>query len=133
MMEKKRMWLSIVWLILGVVLLGLGVAEKVDAFWSGMGGALMAIGAVRLLRYYRLNKNESYREKMEIEMSDERNHFLRNKAWAWAGYLFVLTLAVLSIVLRIFGQELLSQAAGFAVCFMLVLYWGSYMVLSKKY
>ena len=31
------------------------------------------------------------------------------------------------------GQELLSFAASWAVCLMLVLYWGSYLWLRRKY
>ena len=120
-------------IVLGVTLIGLGVAEIVDSFWSGMGSALVAVSAIRLVQMYRLYKDEVYREKMETEIKDERNRFLRNKAWAWAGYLFILIAAVLSIVLRVLGQELLSMAASGAVCLVVVLYWGSYMILKKKY
>jgi hypothetical protein len=31
------------------------------------------------------------------------------------------------------GQELLSMAASFAICILLVLYWVSYVVLNRKY
>jgi len=40
---------------------------------------------------------------------------------------------VLVIVFKLIGQELLSTAAAMAVCLMLVLYWGAYMVLKRKY
>jgi len=132
-MNNRRAILSVVWLLLGLTLTVLAIAGKLDSFWSGMGGGLTAVGAVQLLRYYRLSKNEEYREKVEVEISDERNRFIRNKAWAWAGYLFVLIMAVGIIVLRLLGQDLLSQAAAYAVCLLLILYWGSYLVLRKKY
>ena len=86
-----------------------------------------------MLKFHRLSKNKEYREKMEIEMADERNHFIRNKAWAWTGYLFILIAGIAVIVFKIIGQDLLSMAASVAVCFMLVLYWASYWVLNKKY
>lgn len=133
MKNNKRVIMSIFWLILGGILFALGFAGKVDEYWSGMGSALAVVGALQLLRLYRLNKNEAYREKMEVEISDERNQFIRNKAWAWGGYLFVMIAAVSSILLRVFGQDLLSQAASGAVCLMLVLYWVCYLVLKKKY
>lgn len=133
MKNNKRVIMSIFWLILGGILIALGFTGKIDEYWSGMGSALAVVGALQLLRLYRLNKNEAYREKMEIEISDERNQFIRNKAWAWAGYLFVMITAVSSILLRVFGQDLLSQAASGAVCLMLVLYWVCYLVLKKKY
>ena len=70
---------------------------------------------------------------METETKDERNAFLRNKAWAWAGYLFVLFSAVASIVLKIVGHDILSMGASWAVCLIILFYWGAYMILRKKY
>lgn len=133
MKRDKRVYLSITWVVIGAVLFSMAVAGKVDSFWSGMGGALLAVGALQILKYYRLSKNEEYREKMEIEYNDERNQFIRNKAWAWSGYLFILIAAVSCIVLKIAGQEVLSMAASGAVCLMLVLYWVSYYLLKRKY
>ena len=130
---KLRFVFSIIWLVLGIVLVGLAFAGYVDDFWNGMGSAFVVLGIVQLLRRYRLNKNEEYREKVNIEENDERNHFLRNKAWAWTGYVFVLSAAVLSIVLRILGQDTLSMVASMAVCYMLIVFWISYAVLKKKY
>ena len=132
-MKIKSYLVSIIYIMLGAVLIGLGFAGKVDEFWNGMGSALLVIGVIQLIRRYRLDKNEAYREKMEIENNDERNKFIRNKAWAWAGYLFVMIMAVTSIVLRIFEQNLLSIATSGAVCLMLLLFWGSYFFLKRKY
>lgn len=131
-MDKKNIY-PIVLLVAGLVLTGLGLAEIVDEFWSGMGSALLVIGIIRLLRYYRLKKNDAYREKMETAVTDERNQFLRMKAWSWAGYLFIIVTALGTIIFRILGQDLLSQVASGAVCLMLVLYWVSFFVLKKKY
>ena len=133
MKMSRRVLVYVIYILLGGVLVGLSCAEMVDEFWSGMGGALVAVGVLRLVRAYRLSKDESYREWMEVESADERNRFIRNKAWAWAGYLFVLIVAVSSVVFRIAGQELLSVAAGFAVCLMILLFWGAYMILRKRY
>ena len=132
-MNGKRIAAQILCAILGGVLLVLGCFEVVDSFWSGMGTALMVVGALRLIRAYRFTKDASYREKVEIETGDERNRYLRGKAWAWAGYLFILITAVAVIVLKVVGQELLSMAASGAMCLMLVLYWGAYFLLRKKY
>ena len=131
-MDKKNIY-PITLLVAGLALVGLGAAEIVDEFWSGMGSALLVVGALRLLRYYRLKKNDAYREKMETAVTDERNQFIRMKAWSWAGYLFIMVTAVATIIFRILGQELLSQVASYSVCLMLVLYWISFFVLKKKY
>ena len=133
MKQNKRLYVNILWLMIGSILIGLSFAGVVDEYWNGMGMGLAVVGAINLLRIYRLNKNDVYREKMELEASDERNNFIRNKAFAWAGYYFVLIAAVCTIVFKIIGQELLSQAAAYAVCLMLILYWISYMILKRKY
>ena len=132
-MKIKSYLVSMIYIVIGTILLGLGFAGMVDEFWNGMGSALLVIGVIQLIRRYRLDKNEAYREKVEIETNDERNRFIRNKAWAWAGYLFVMIMAVASIVLRIFEQNLLSIATAGAVCLMIVLFWGSYLFLKRKY
>lgn len=132
-MKTKAYLVSISYILIGVVLIGLGFAGKVDEFWNGMGSALLVIGVIQMIRRYRFDKNEAYRERVEIETNDERNKFIRNKAWAWAGYLFVMIMAVASIVLRIFEQDLLSIATSGAVCLMIVLFWGSYIFLKRKY
>lgn len=132
-MKMKSYLVSILYLLIGAILLGLSFAGKVDEFWNGMGSALLVMGVIQLIRRYRLEKNEAYREKIEIETNDERNQFIRNKAWAWAGYLFVMIMAVTCIVLRIVGQDVLSMAASGAVCLVLVLFWGSYYILKRKY
>ena len=133
MKSDRRILAWIAYIVLGAALLALGAADIIDAFWSGMGSALLVIGVVRLLRGYRLSKSETYREAREVAETDERFHFIRNKAWAWAGYLFIIICALGAIVLRLLGQELLSIASGGAVCLMLVLFWVSFVVLKKKY
>ena len=133
MRSDKRIIANIFFIMLGVALLGLGIAEIVDAFWSGMGSALIAVGVIRMVHFVRFRKDETYREQFKIDTTDERHRFIQNKAWAWTGYLFVLAAAVCSIVFKLLGQDLLSIAAGFSVCFMMVVYWLCYMFLNKKY
>ena len=105
----------------------------VDSYWSGMGGGFLGVGIVQLIRHIRYRKNEDYREKVDVANSDERNRFLAGKAWAWAGYLFVLVSGVATIALKVMGQDQWSLAASCALCLLLVLYWGSYLVLKRKY
>ena len=134
MKQNTVKWIfSLFWILLGLGLLVLGLVEVVDSFWSGMGSSLLVVGLLQMIRYMRLRKDQDYQEKVEVESKDERNRFIRNKAWAWAGYLFILVSAVAVIVLKALGQELLSVAASVAMGLMLVLYWVSYFLLRKKY
>ena len=91
------------------------------------------MGVSRMIHIMRCRNDEAYRENAEIEMKDERNRFIRNKAWAWAGYLFVLIAAISTIVLKLLGQDLLCIAASLAVSFLVLLYWICYLILKKKY
>ena len=132
-MKKKDIVFGILWLLLGLALTVLCCLETLDAFWSGMGSALIVIGVVRLLRSYRLSRSDIYREKREVAETDERFHFIRNKAWAWAGYLFIIICAIGTIIFKLLGQDLLCMAFGGAVCLMLVLFWVCFFILKKKY
>ena len=133
MRQKIKLSFNIAYVIIGCILIGFAVLEKLDSFWSGMGSALLVVGLINLLKFHRLSKNEEYREKMEIEISDERLQFIRNKAWAWSGYLFVLISAVACIVFKVMNLDQLSLYASFSVCLVLVLFWGSHAIIKRKY
>ena len=132
-MKNKSYLTSVVYIIIGIVLFILSLMSKVDAFWSGMGSALFVVGAIQLLRFRRINNNPEYREKVELELHDERNHFLRNKAWAYAGYLYVIGSAIMTIVFKVMGYDTLSMFASSTTCIMLVLFWLSFYYLRSKY
>ena len=130
---RKITILFIIYIIVGVTLLTLGITGVVDQFWQGMGGGLLIIGTLRLIQSLRYSKDENYRESYNTELNDERNRFIRTKAWAWAGYLFVIIVGVSVVIFKIAGQDLLAHAACIAVCLLMVLYWIAYHVLKRKY
>ena len=130
---KKKMALSIFWMVLGAALIGCEAAGLLSEVWSCMGGGLLVVGGLQVYRQMKYRRNEAYREKVDIAMQDERNRFIRGKAWAWAGYLFVIITAVGSIALRVVGREELANLAACGMALLVFLYWGSYMVLSRKY
>ena len=132
-MKNKSYLTSVVYIIIGIALFILSLMSKLDEFWSGMGSALFVMGVIQLLRFRRINNNPEYREKVELELHDERNHFLRNKAWAYAGYLYVIGSAVMTIVFKVMGYDTLSMFASSTTCIMLVLFWLSFYYLRSKY
>ncbi|MGM9660082.1 MAG: hypothetical protein ACI3WQ_05750 [Faecousia sp.] len=133
MKNNRRMILSIFWIVLGAVLIGCNLAGLVDDYWSGLGAGLLGVGVFQMIRNIRYLRSETYREKVDTTNQDERNKFLANKAWAWAGYLYVLTAAVATIVCQILGKRELSTFAGLSVCLIMVFHWLSYLYLQKKY
>jgi len=133
MMKKRMGYFSAFWVLLGVTLVILCVADVVDSFWSGMGGGMIGVGMAQLIRFRRAERDQQYREEQEIKASDERNVFLQGKAWQWAATLYVIISGVAVVVLKILGQEQLSMAASFSICGLVILYWVSWLVLQKKY
>ena len=129
----KRIFLSIFWIVLGIALCACHFAGLIEEYWSSMGFALIIVGILQVIRQIRYRTNEEYREKFDTESRDERNRFIANKAWAWAGYLFVMVAAVGSIVFKLMGREDLMMLASGSVCLIILFYWGSWMVLKRKY
>ena len=132
-MKQKRWIASVVEIVLGLVLTVCGVLNIVDTYWSGMGGGLLGVGLIQLARYIRYYNNESYKSKVDVEVNDERNKFIALRAWAWAGFWYVMAGAVGSIVLQMLGKRELATMAGGSVCLLMVLHWGCRIYLRKKY
>lgn len=132
-MDKKKMIFRILMMTAGIVLLALGIAGKVDEYWSGMGGALIGVSVMRLVQTIRYEKNENYRENVDTERNDERNRFLSMKAWQWAGFWFMMIAAIGTFILKFAGKEELMMLLSGSICLMLALYWASYFYLKKKY
>lgn len=129
----KNWILPLLYILLGSSLLTCGLFEWIDSFWSGMGGGLLAVGLMRIIQLIRYTTSQRYKEQSDTAAQDERNHFLRAKAWSWAGYLFIMIAAVGTIVCKLLEQEIWMTACSSAVCLLIVLYWMSYLILSKKY
>jgi len=132
--NNKKLVLSIFWAVVGLVLTVLSVTEVLDSsIYSGMGGGLMAVGVLQSIRNVKYRKDADYREKIDVEANDERNRFLRMKSWSWAGYIAILVEAGGVIVAIILGEETIRLILSLSVCLILVAYWVSYLVLSRKY
>ena len=132
--NNKKLALSIIWVVLGAVLVGLSIAQVLDSsMYAGMGGALIAVGILQCMRNLKYRKNADYREKIDTEAGDERNRFLRMKSWAWTGYIVVLVQAVGSIIAMVRGQQLVQEVLLCSVALIVGVYWITYMILSRKY
>ena len=137
-MKNRYLPLAVLYIVLGIALfvscqiVDLGTSTLAQIM-PGMGGALFGVGIVRLVMGIKLEKDAEYRENYEIRINDERNRYLRMKAWSWAGYVFVLIAAVATIVFAVADRKELMMLASGGLCIMLVLYWVSYMIVRKKY
>lgn len=131
--NNKRLLLSVFWVVLGTILLGLSIAEIIDqSLYAGMGGAMMTIGILQVVRNLRYRNDQEYKEKVDIEITDERNKYLRMKAWSIAGYIMVLAGAAGSLVAFFAGHEETQQVLLCSVALLVFIYWLAYMILNKK-
>ena len=134
MNNNKRLVLSVFWIVLGITLMILSIAEVLDdSVYSGMGGALTAVGALQLMRNLKYRRDPEYREKIDTELSDERNRFLQMKSWSWAGYIAVMVQAVASVAAYFMGQRTVQLVLWYSICLLVLAYWVSWMILSRKY
>ena len=118
----KRIFLSIFWIVLGTILCACHFAGLIEEYWSSMGFALVIVGILQVIRHIRYRTNREYQEKFDIEVQDERNRFISNKAWAWAGYFFVLSAACGTIVFKLLDKEELMMFCSGSICFFMVVY-----------
>ncbi len=132
--DNKKLALSIFWVALGTLLAGLSIAGVLDSsIYSGMGGALIAVGTLQVIRNLRYRRDPAYREMIDTEYSDERNRFLRMKSWTWTGYIVVIAQAVGAVAAMIMGRRDLQLMLSYSVCFIMVVYLITLSVLNRKY
>ncbi len=131
--DNKKLALSIFWILLGLAMLILSTAGVIDesTFW-GMGTAFVALGAAQCYRNYKYRNDPEYREKIDIEVGDERNQLIRLKAWSWTGYAFVIAAAIGSLIAYFMGQTVVQQTLMYSICFAVFVYWIMTIILNKK-
>ena len=133
MRANRRLVANILEIVVGIGLAVCGYVGIIDEYWGGMGTALIFVGCLMLLRQLRYQTNNEYKEKVDVEVGDERNKYLRMMAWSWAGYFFVIIAAICSVIFRIMGYDQFSILSGCGVFLIVILYWISYFVVMKKY
>ena len=131
--NNKRLCLSIFWILLGAVLVILSCLSKIDqATFSGMGAALIVVGSFQVARNIKYRRDSAYKEKIDVEANDERNRMLRMKSWAYTGYITVIAGAIASVIAMITGDVLVQQVLLYVICFVVFVYFVSYVVLEKR-
>ncbi len=131
--SKKRLLYYSVLAVLALVLLVLSCLELLDSFWAGMGGALLAVSAFRIVQVWRYCKDPAFAEQLKVKNTDERNRFLAERARSWTFYICILAEALAVIVLKLFALPDYSTLMGFLIGIQLVIYWVTYFILKRKY
>ena len=62
---RRKIVLNIFWIILGAVLLVLSMTKTLNELYAGMGGGLIGVGIIQLIRGIRYNTDKEYRENYD--------------------------------------------------------------------
>ena len=134
MYDNKRLILSIFWIVLGVVLMVLTMNGTLDhSVYSAMGGAFIAVGVIQVIKQVKYRTNSEYKEKIDTEVNDERNRFIRMKSWSWAGYITIFVEFVGIIIAMIAKEYTIQTILSYSVCLIIIVYLISYLILNRKY
>lgn len=131
---KQRLYIAVSYIVLGVILIAADMLNHSDNYFLlPFGIVLLVMGFVRMVRYWRIAKDEKSIRKQELAENDERIRMLSERAKSWAFSLSLMASGIAVIVLSLLGHH--DQATPFAwfVCGMTVLYWLCWAILGKKY
>ena len=128
-----RMYTAVACLIIGVVLMVLPFALKLDnEYMSTFGFTLIAIGIARLRQHFRITRTEETIRQQEIRETDERNLEIARKAKSITFSCCLLLTCVAVIVLECLKIEPYSTILGASMCVQLLVYWITYLILQKR-
>lgn len=137
-MIKKQKYLHLTFVLIGVGILLIFALTNDGSYQSGvlcgLGSSLMAIGILRTIKLRRLTSSPEKAEEYIASQSDERVHFLAQKA---RGVTFVISLyAQLAAGLCaqfFFDQRLVGMVLCCSVCIQSLLFAALYYYYAKKY
>lgn len=130
---KIRLFVAISYLILGIAMIVVFNVIKTDnSFFSSLGFALTVIGIARIRNYFLITKDEETITKRQIAENDERNISIANKAKSVAFLAYILVVCTSITILYALNKTQLAFILSGTVCFLLLVYWISYWIISKK-
>ncbi len=123
---KEQKKFGILWLSIGAALFlaGLLLGEtEYGSYISGFGGALMGVGAARLLRVRRLSRDPEKAADYDASLTDERTVYISNKARSMTFFICVFVqVAASMLAILVFDQVLVGQVLCGLTCLQGLLY-----------
>ena len=129
---KIRRNTAIVYLILGIALIFCGCWIE-NEFLSPLGAMFLCIGSARLAQLRRITRSEESLKQREIAETDERNVMLWTQARSLACSLYIFAACIAVIVLHLAGMKEIAQCISWCVLGFVLIYWGCYWWVSRKY
>ena len=134
---KEQKKFGILWLSIGAALFlaGLLLGETgYSSYISGFGGALMGVGAARLLRVCRLSRDPEKAADYDASLTDERTVYISNKARSMTFFICVFVqVAASMLAILVFDQVLVGQVLCGLTCLQGLLYTVFYWHYDKVY
>jgi uncharacterized membrane protein len=134
---KEQKKFGILWLSIGAALFlaGLLLGEtEYGSYISGFGGALMGVGAARLLRVRRLSRDPEKAADYDASLTDERTVYISNKARSMTFFICVFVqVAASMLAILVFDQVLVGQVLCGLTCLQGLLYTVFYWHYDKVY
>ena len=134
---KEQKKFGILWLSIGAALFlaGLLLGEtEYSSYISGFGGALMGVGAERLLRVRRLSRDPEKAADYDASLTDERTVYISNKARSMTFFICVFVqVAASMLAILVFDQVLVGQVLCGLTCLQGLLYTVFYWHYDKVY
>ena len=134
---KEQKKFGILWLSIGAALFlaGLLLGETgYSSYISGFGGALMGVGAARLLRVRRLSRDPEKAADYDASLTDERTVYISNKARSMTFFICVFVqVAASMLAILVFDQVLVGQVLCGLTCLQGLLYTVFYWHYDKAY
>ena len=134
---KEQKKFGILWLSIGAALFlaGLLLGETgYSSYISGFGGALMGVGAARLLRVRRLSRDPEKAADYDASLKDERTAYVANKARSMTFFICVFVqVAASMLAILVFDQVLVGQVLCGLTCLQGLLYTLLYWHYGRKY
>lgn len=131
---KSRMIWYMALLFIGIIIyISAEFFEVIDNFWSGMGICFVIVSIIRLIQIGRFKNDAEYAKKLTVKHSDERNHYLANRARSHTFYYSILVEGVTIILFNIMDMSEIAQVIGMVLCGQIIIYWITYFLLKSKY
>ena len=134
---KEQKKFGILWLSIGAALFLAGLllgATGYSSYISGFGGALMGVGAARLLRVRRLSRDPEKAADYDASLTDERTVYISNKARSMTFFICVFVqVAASMLAILVFDQVLVGQVLCGLTCLQGLLYTVFYWHYDKVY
>lgn len=130
---KIRLWFALAYIVLGIAMIAVFQFVHTDnEFLSSFGFALIVVGVAKCRQYKRITKNEETIKKQQIAETDERNLCIASKAKSVAMMLYIILACVGTVVLHLLDKTGPATLLSGTVCALLLLYWISYWIISRK-